>query len=111
MRQVIVMRIPLKFARALAATLLLALLPAIRAQEVQVHGLVFEKWVRDTSFDGYTPTSYTQKWDIPSAANHTHDCVAVNPKAAKYGTPVDMGDVLRQFNIDESFIIVFGYWR
>lgn len=81
------------------------------AQEVQLHGLVFETWVRDTFFDGYTPASYTQKWDIPAAANPLHGEVPVNPKAAKYGTPVDLGDALRQFKIDEPFLLVIGYWR
>ena len=83
----------------------------LSAQEVQRHGLVFEQWVRDTFFDGYRPAHYTQKWDIPAAANKNHGAVPVNPKAAKYGTPVDLGDALRQFNIEESFILVIGFWQ
>ena len=81
------------------------------AQEVQQHGLVLETWVRDTFFDGYKPTSYTQKWDIPASANKLHGGIPVNPKAAKYGTPVDLGDALRQIKIDEPFILVVGFWR
>lgn len=94
--------------------LLLAVLlasPFLLAQEVQQHGLVFEEWVRDTFFDGYKPPSYTQKWDIPAAANKTHGGIPVNPKAIKYGTPVDLGDALRQFDIAEPFILVVGFWR
>ena len=83
----------------------------LRAEEVQSHGLVFEQWVRDAFFDGYHPPSYTQKWDIPAAANRAHGGVPVNPKAAKYGTPVDLGDALRQFDIAEPFILVVGFWR
>ena len=45
------------------------------AQEVQSHGLVFERWVRDTFFDGYKPASYTQRWDIPAAANRAQQCI------------------------------------
>ncbi len=82
-----------------------------RAQEVQQHGLVFEEWVRATFFDGYRPRSYTQKWDIPAAVNKNFGGVPVNPKAAKFGTPVDLGDALRQFAIDEPFILVVGFWR
>lgn len=82
-----------------------------RAQEVQRHGLVFEQWVRDTFFDGYRPASYTQKWDIPAEANTRHGGVPVNPKAVKHGTPVDLGDALRQFEISEPFILVLGFWR
>ena len=83
----------------------------LAAVEVQQHGLVFEAWVRDTFFDGYRPSSYTQKWDVPAAANKNHGGVPVNPKAVKYGTPVDLGDALRQFTIDEPFILVIGFWR
>ena len=105
---------PPRFLRAwagLAALATLAVALTAPAQEVQQHGLVFETWVRDTFFDGYRPASYTQKWDIPAAANKLHGGVPVNPKAAKYGTPVDLGDALRQIAIDEPFILVIGYWR
>ncbi|MBP6507163.1 MAG: hypothetical protein KA257_06325 [Opitutaceae bacterium] len=105
------MRLPLKFAPGFALALLLATLATGLAQEVQSHGLVFEKWVRDTFFDGYVPPDYTQKWDIPAAANQAHGHLPVNPKATKYRTPVDLGDALRQFDINESFILVIGYWR
>jgi hypothetical protein len=81
------------------------------AQEVQQHGLVFEQWVRDTFFAGYRPPSATQKWDIPAHVNRAHGEVPVNPKAAKYGTPVDLGDAVRQFRIDEPFILVVGFWQ
>jgi hypothetical protein len=80
-------------------------------QEVQQHGLVFEAWVRDTFFDGYRPKSYTQQWDIPAAINTRHGGVPVNPKVAKYGTPVDLGDALRQFKIEEPFILAIGFWE
>ena len=105
---------PRRFLRAwarLAALATLAVALTAPAQEVQQHGLVFETWVRDTFFDGYRPASYTQKWDIPAAVNRLHGGVPVNPKAAKYGTPVDLGDALRQIAIDEPFILVIGYWR
>lgn len=81
------------------------------AQEVQSHGLVFEQWVRDTFFNGYRPARYTQKWDIPAAANQTHGGLPVNPKAVKYGSPVGLGDALQQFDINEPFILVLGFWR
>lgn len=85
--------------------------PTAPAQEVQQHGLVFETWVRDTFFDGYRPPSYTQRWDIPAAINRHHGGVPVNPKAAKYGSPVDLGDALRQFQIEEPFVLVIGFWQ
>lgn len=81
------------------------------AQEVQSHGLVFERWVCDTFFDGYRPPRYTQKWDIPAEANTRHGGLPVNPKAVKYGTPVGLGDALQQFDLDEPFLLVLGYWQ
>jgi hypothetical protein len=89
----------------------LAALAAGSAQEVQAHGLVFEKWVRDTFFHGYKPASYTQRWDIPAEANRDHGGIPVNPKAVKYGTAVDLGDALRQYEIDEPFLLVVGFWQ
>jgi hypothetical protein len=93
------------------ALLFLSLLPLAPAAEVQHHGVVFENWIRNTFFDGYTPASYTQKWDIPAEANHRHGHIPANPKAAKYGSPVDLGDALRQFDIDEPFLLIIGYWQ
>ncbi|MSU22622.1 MAG: hypothetical protein EXS32_02250 [Opitutus sp.] len=102
------MRAPPLF--TLVALMLLAPV-GLPAQEVQSHGLIFEAWVRDTFFDGYQPPNYTQKWDIPATVNQTHGGVPVNPKATKYGTPVDLGDALRQFRIAEPFLLVIGFWR
>ncbi len=91
--------------------LFFALLISLSAAEVQHHGLVFEKWVRDTFFEGYEPPDYTQKWDIPGEINLNHGGYPVNPKAIKYKTPVDLGDALRQYDIHETFILVIGYWQ
>lgn len=84
------------------------------AREVQSHGLVFEKWLRDTFFGGYTPGAYTQKWDVPAEANPEHGRIPVNPKAAKYHSPVDFGDALRQHEIAEKkerFLLIVGFWE
>jgi len=84
------------------------------AVEVQAHGLIFEHWVCDTFFLGYRPEGYTQKWDIPAIANNLEDpelrALPVNPKATKQGTPVGLGDALRQYDINEPFILIIGYW-
>lgn len=81
------------------------------AAEVQAHGLGFEKWLRDTFVRGYQPAGYTQQWDIPAAANPDHGRIPVNPKAAKFGTPIDLGDAVRQFGIDEPFLLIVGFWE
>jgi len=103
-------RRPPPLVRLLWFSALIAARP-LAAVEVQRHGLVFEEWVDDTFFAGYRPPGYTQKWDIPAAENKNHGGVPVNPKAIKYGSPVDLGDALRQFAIDEPFILVVGFWR
>lgn len=79
--------------------------------EVQQHGVVFEEWIRHTFFDDYKPFSYTQKWDIPASANLRYGGVPVNPKATKYGTPVGLGDALRQYQVAEPFMFIIGYWE
>jgi hypothetical protein len=83
------------------------------AAEEQAHGVAFEQWVRDTFFDGYQPESYTQQWDIPAEANTIHGGIPANPKATKFGMPIDMGDALRQFSVAEegqAFLLILGFW-
>jgi len=88
----------------------LAALP-VRATEVQQHGLSFEHWVADTFFGGHRPSAPTDKWDIPAAANTQHGRIPVNPKATKYGEPVLLGDALRQYDINEPFLLIVGFWK
>jgi hypothetical protein len=97
--------------RLFLPVLIVALTVLVAAQEVQQHGLVFERWVRDTFFDGYKPASYTQRWDVPATENKEHGGVPVNPKAVKYGTAIDLGDALRQYEIDEAFLLIVGFWK
>lgn len=83
--------------------------------EVQYHGFSFEKWVRDTLFSGYTG-NYMQKWDVPPEWNN-HEAIpphlrgqAVSIKTAKFGSPIGLGDVLRQRSIAEPFLLIVGFW-
>lgn len=84
--------------------------------EVQSHGFIFEKWVRENLFDGYTG-NYTQSWDVPSIEN-THKSIPksmrnlpVSIKTAKYGSPIGLGDALRQRSIQEPFLMIVGFWK
>lgn len=101
------MKLPLSLLLAAA----LATAGPARGTEVQMHGLGFEHWVADTFFDGYRPSSPTQKWDIPGSANRRFGGIPVNPKAAKFGQAIGLGDALRQFDIDEPFLLVVGFWK
>jgi len=84
--------------------------------EVQSHGFSFEKWVRDKLFEEYSG-NYMQEWDVPSEHNR-HKMIPedlrgipVSVKTAKYGSPIGLGDVLRQRSIDEPFLMIVGFWR
>ena len=98
------MKAPLCLIFCLAASL-------AHATEVQRHGLSFEHWVADSFFGGHRPSGPTDKWDIPAAANKNHGRIPVNPKATKYGEPVLLGDALRQYDINEPFLLIVGFWK
>ncbi len=85
--------------------------PAQTRSEEQGHGYLFEEWVRATFFDNYQSASYTQEWDVAKEANKRYGGVPVSIKFTKYGTSVDLGDALRQFQIDEDFLLIIGYWK
>jgi hypothetical protein len=84
--------------------------------EVQRHGFDFEEWIRHQFFGGYEGT-YMQKWDIPP--NHNIDPsvpaqfhnLPVSIKTAKLGSPIGLGDVLRQRQIDHDFLMIVGFWE
>jgi len=84
--------------------------------EVQSHGFSFERWVRDTLFEGYSG-NYMQKWDIPPDCNQHEaipvECrgIPVSVKTAKYGSPIGLGDVIRQRTISEPFLMIVGFWH
>jgi len=98
------MRVVLCLILCLAASL-------AHATEVQRHGLSFEHWVADTFFGGHRPSGPTDKWDIPASANKNHGRIPVNPKATQYGEPVLLGDALRQYDINEPFLLIVGSWE
>lgn len=92
-------------------TVLVSAAAGATAQEVPRPGLVFEEWVRDTFFNGYIPAGFTQRWNIPATENRDHGGIPVNLKAVKHGSAVDLGDALRQYGIDEPFMLAVGFWQ
>ena len=57
-----------------------------------------------------------QKWDVPPDHNR-HPAVPeslrglpVSIKTAKIGSPIGLGDVLRQRQIDHDFLMIVGFW-
>lgn len=81
------------------------------APEVQGHGFTFEKWIHETFFDSYKSRSYTEEWDVGKEFNVSYGGVPVSIKTAKHGSPVGLGDALRQFRINEDFLLIVGFWR
>ena len=84
--------------------------------EVQNHGFQFEKWVKEAFFGGYSG-EYTQKWDVPAEQNEG-DAVPedfrglpVSIKTARYGSPIGLGDAIRQREINVPFVMVAGFWE
>jgi len=83
--------------------------------EVQSHGFKFQDWVLDTLFNGYRG-GYMQEWDVPPNQPSHRSLPAqfrglpVSIKTAKFGSPIDLGDILRQRQIDEAFLMIVGFW-
>ena len=84
--------------------------------EVQFHGFSFEHWARNTFFGKYLG-NYMQKWDIPASENKEPEVpiewrdFPVSIKTAKWGSPIGLGDAIRQRKINESFVMIAGFWR
>ena len=84
--------------------------------EVQLHGFDFENWTKKTFFADFT-VSYSNKWDIPAEFNQLEILpesflhLPVSIKTCKNRCPIGFGDALRQFKIDEDFLLIVGFWE
>lgn len=84
--------------------------------EVQRHGFDFEDWVKKTFFAEFIGV-YTQKWDVPSEANYLTKIpkefhhLPVSIKTCKFGSPIGFGDALRQYNNNQDFLLIVGFWK
>ncbi|CAN5495948.1 hypothetical protein BH18ACI1_BH18ACI1_22450 [soil metagenome] len=84
--------------------------------EVQSHGFDFENWIKKTFFAEFS-ISYSSKWDIPAEFNSLEIVpeafrhLPVSIKTCKNGCPIGFGDALRQFKIDEDFLLIVGFWE
>ncbi len=84
--------------------------------EVQLHGFDFENWIKQTFFAGFT-VSYSNKWDVPAKFNALEIVpkefrhLPVSIKTCKNRCPIGFGDALRQFKVDEDFLLIVGFWE
>lgn len=84
--------------------------------EVQLHGFDFENWLKNRFFEKFN-ISYSSKWDIPKEFNKLRTVpekfrnLSVSIKTCKNNSPIGFGDALRQFHIDEDFLLIVGFWE
>lgn len=84
--------------------------------EVQLHGFDFENWIKKTFFAEFS-VSYSYKWDVPAEFNRLDTVpkelrnVPVSIKTCKNRCPIGFGDALRQFTINENFLLIVGFWE
>ena len=84
--------------------------------EVQLHGFDFENWIKQTFFADFT-VSYSHKWDVPAEFNILEIVpkefrhLPVSIKTCKNLCPIGFGDALRQFGIEEDFLLIVGFWE
>lgn len=85
--------------------------------EVQQHGFDFQKWVKANFFGEDHDEVYTGKWDVDKELNtslkvpQSFRGLPVSIKTVKYGSPLGLGDIIRQRSIDEEFLLVAGFWE
>jgi hypothetical protein len=80
-------------------------------------GLDFEDWVRET-FTSNQKGSCTEKWDIADPnykrkySKHTSPFsgLPVSIKTCKAYTSVCFGDALRQYSINQNFLLIVGFY-
>jgi len=77
------------------------------AGERQEHGFRFEDWLKKTFFDIY----YTSEWDIPKELNPNKRGGPISIKTAKWKSSIYFGDALRQFDINEDWTLIVGFWK
>ncbi len=79
----------------------------LAAEERQSHGFAFEQRVWNHLFE----RGYTDEWDIPARANLANPGFPVSVKYIRWGSPVYLGDAVRQREIDQSFELVVGFYE
>jgi len=84
--------------------------------EVQKHGFLFEDWVKANFFQAHI-SNYGHKWDVLEKYNTKSVLpekflnLPVSIKTAKNGSPIGLGDAIRQYDIDTDFLLIVGFWE
>ena len=84
--------------------------------EVQLHGFDFENWIKKIFFADFS-VSYSNKWDVPDEFNKLEIVpkefrhLPVSIKTCKNRSPIGFGDAIRQFSVNEDFLLIVGFWE
>jgi hypothetical protein len=54
---------------------------------------------------------YTHKWDLPAELNPDSSGGPISIKTAKWNSGIGFGDARRQFQIDQKFTLLVGFWE
>jgi hypothetical protein len=88
--------------------------------EEQQHGFAFEKWGVELAKHLYEirtnkppegKIGYTDEWDLPATLNPNPSDGPISIKVAKWNSSIGFGDARRQFQIDQTFTLVVGFWE
>jgi len=72
--------------------------------EVQIHGFVFENWVKKVLKVDKLASNYTQKWDVPGET-------PISVKFMGLTNALEFGSTVRIWEIEETFTLVIGRWE
>jgi hypothetical protein len=87
--------------------------------ERQGHGKAFEDWVVETFLEERKIPSHTDKWDAEGATfkeefkEHTgfYNGLPISIKTCKFNQSVNFGDAIRQFENNQDFLLIVGFWK
>jgi hypothetical protein len=85
----------------------------------QQHGLDFEAWLKDTFFSSCNKAGNTDKWDFTGVSYKSKYALyttkfgglPISVKTCKYGSPIGLGDALRQMENKEDFLLIVCFWK
>lgn len=87
--------------------------------ERQGHGKAFEDWVVDTFLEDRKIPGHTDKWDAEGVTfkeefkdkTGFYNGLPISIKTCKFNQSVNFGDAIRQFENNQDFLLIVGFWK
>ncbi len=87
--------------------------------ERQGHGKAFEDWVAETFLEDRKIPSHTDKWDAEGVTfkeefkdtTGFYNGLPISIKTCKFNQSVNFGDAIRQFENNQDFLLIVGFWK